>query len=296
MRQRRTWPTVMLALVIGPAWVARAGLIPGGGPQRSDCYVELDVEGAVNPGAQVAHNRLLRCLDGDTCDADAACGNDACTFRVAVCIGQHDPNLPACTPASALRRLGVKPQLESARPPTMDGSACGSSVDLTVPLRVRRNGRKLPGKLVLPMNATAERGTSPARDRDRIVLQCLPNPSCAGAAPTTSTTTTTVPEAQVRTVTVGPGGALRFDPSSITIHVGETVRWSWSSGGHNVVSGSGGTADGRFCSPDDRGCGSAPLSGAGATYEHTFMEAGTFPYFCSPHVTFGMTGRVVVEP
>jgi plastocyanin len=293
MRQGRTWLAVLLALTIGSVWAARAGLIPGGGPQRSDCYVELDVQGAVDPSPQVAGHRTVRCLDGDACDADATCGNDACTFRVAVCIGQRDPNLPACTPPSALRRLDRKPQLQSALPATLEGSACGPFVDLSVPVRVRRNGRKRPGRLVLPMKATAERGTAPARDRDRLVLQCLPNPACPGVAPTT---TTTLPEAEVPTVTVGPGGALRFDPSSITIHVGETVRWRWSSSGHNVVSGSGGTADGRFCSPNDRGCGSAPLSDAGAMYEHTFMEAGTFPYFCAPHFAFGMTGRVVVEP
>jgi plastocyanin len=78
--------------------------------------------------------------------------------------------------------------------------------------------------------------------------------------------------------------------------VGDTVRWRWDSGGHDVVSGSGGNADDRFCSPNDRGCNTNPLSNAGATYEHTFAQAGTFPYFCRPHASFGMTGRVIVEP
>jgi plastocyanin len=98
------------------------------------------------------------------------------------------------------------------------------------------------------------------------------------------------------TVTVGPGGNFRFDPETITVHVGDTVRWRWASSGHNVVSGTGGSADGTFCSPNNQNCGSAPLPGSGTTYEHTFNNAGTFPYFCSAHQSFGMTGMVVVQP
>ena len=284
----------LLALALGAVSVALAGLIPGGGPQRSDCYVELSVQGVDNPGSQVSNSRIVRCTDGDICDADGVCGNDSCTLRVAVCIGQNDPNLLTCKPAPALRRLSANNRLRSALPTTLDGSACGAFVDLPVSVRVRRNGRKLPGMVALPANATAERPTNPARDRDKYVLQCLPNPSCAGVAPTT--TTTTLPRiGGTTTVAVGPSSApFGFAPRTVTIHVGETVRWRWDSSGHDVVSGSG-SPDGRFCSPNDRACGST-FSNAGTTYEHTFTEAGTFPYYCSPHVSLGMTGRVIVEP
>ena len=133
---------------------------------------------------------------------------------------------------------------------------------------------------------------------------------CVGAAlsccdesciPVTTTTTpggvtpTTVPAGpQTRTVMVGSGG-FSFAPANLTINVGDTVRWTWGSSGHNVVSGTGGNADDRFCSPSDSGCANAPLSNAGKTYEHTFMQAGTFPYFCSAHVSFGMTGTIKVQ-
>lgn len=295
MRQRRkALVAAMLAAAIGGAWAAWAGLVPGGGPQRSDCYVELQVDGVDVPGPQVRSNRVVDCTDGDACDADATCGNDQCVFHVAVCINQRDANLGACTPPAALRRLAANSRITSAFPNTLDGSACGSFLDLTVPVKVKRNGRKQPGMLVLPANATAERGTNPARDRDKYVLRCLPSAACLGGAPTT--TTTTLPGGTMRTVTVGPGGSFRFDPQSITIHVGETVRWRWDSPGHDVVSGSGGAADGRFCSPNDGNCNATPTSNTGATYEHTFTEAGTFPYFCRPHFSFGMTGRVIVEP
>jgi plastocyanin len=74
-----------------------------------------------------------------------------------------------------------------------------------------------------------------------------------------------------------------------------TVRWVWGSSGHSVVSGTDGNADNQFCSPSDTGCDNPPLSGKGATYEHTFAQAGTFPYYCSVHFSLGMTGTIEVQ-
>lgn len=100
--------------------------------------------------------------------------------------------------------------------------------------------------------------------------------------------------AQTVTIKVGSSG-FKFDPASVTIHVGDTVHWVWSSGGHNVVSGSGGSADGSFCSPGGATCAASPLLGSGATFDHTFTQAGSFPYFCAAHVSFGMVGTVTVQ-
>ena len=110
-----------------------------------------------------------------------------------------------------------------------------------------------------------------------------------------ATTTTTLASPQTHTVMVGEGGALVFAPATLTIHVGDTVRWVWGSPGHSVVSGTNGNADNRFCSPSDSGCANPPLSNQGATYEHTFAHAGTFPYYCSVHFSFGMTGTITVQ-
>jgi plastocyanin len=285
---------VVAAALAGVGSLVWAGLIPGGGPTRSDCYVEASVQGVDSPGPNVKSNRVVRCVDGDPCDTDGACGNGSCTLSVAICVNQKDPNLAECTPPASLKKLKVNGKVLGAVPANLSGSACGTFVGVTVPLK--KNGKK-PGMVALPANATAEKGTNPARDRDKYVLQCLPRSApCAGA---TTTTTTTLPGptgAMLPTVMVGPGGSFRFDPETITVHVGDTVRWRWDSSGHNVVSGSGGTADGRFCSPNNQNCGSPPLSGSGATYEHTFNNAGTFPYFCSIHQSSGMTGMVVVQP
>ena len=91
-------------------------------------------------------------------------------------------------------------------------------------------------------------------------------------------------------------GGLTFNPAVVNIKVGEKVRWVWTSGGHNVVSGTACTADNKFCSPSDMSCATAATSGAGTNYEHTFTTAGTFPYFCAPPCTGGMVGTVNVTP
>ncbi|HEY3344424.1 MAG TPA: plastocyanin/azurin family copper-binding protein [Anaerolineaceae bacterium] len=88
-----------------------------------------------------------------------------------------------------------------------------------------------------------------------------------------------------------------FTPQTVTIHVGDTVRWTWVSDTHTVTSGSAlGAADGKFCSPSDSNCSTPVASNTGTVYQHTFTQAGTYPYFCAFHVAAGMTGEVVVLP
>src|SRR5439155_97786 len=94
---------------------------------------------------------------------------------------------------------------------------------------------------------------------------------------------------------VGDGGALAYTPANLTVQVGDTVRWVWGSSGHSVVSGTNGNADNQFCSPSNTGCDNPLLSSSGATYEHTFTQAGTFPYYCSVHFSLGMTGTITVQ-
>ena len=96
------------------------------------------------------------------------------------------------------------------------------------------------------------------------------------------------------TVHVGANG-LNFAPQLLSIKAGDTVHWVWDSSGHNVVSGSPGVADNKFCSPNSMNCSSAPTSNTGATYDHLFAAAGTFAYFCAPHAGAGMTATVVVQ-
>jgi plastocyanin len=122
-----------------------------------------------------------------------------------------------------------------------------------------------------------------------VALVVMPSP--------TPTPTIQLPPAtpMTYTVVVGPEGRLAFSPRGLSINVGDTVQWTWSSSGHSVVSGSACIADNQFCSPDDSDCAGAPLSSQGATYSHTFTAAGTYPYFCSQHCGLGMAGMISVR-
>jgi plastocyanin len=77
-----------------------------------------------------------------------------------------------------------------------------------------------------------------------------------------------------------------FNPSMLTIQVGDSVRWTNSSGFHDVSS----DAPGQFRSGDPA---LAPW-----TFTHTFTQAGTFPYHCELHGAaggVGMSGTIVVQ-
>ncbi|TVQ53062.1 MAG: hypothetical protein EA377_08935 [Phycisphaerales bacterium] len=110
-----------------------------------------------------------------------------------------------------------------------------------------------------------------------------------------SATVAAVNAETVHDVQVGPG--FSFTPAQITIEAGDTVRWTWAGGEHNVVSGVDGNPDGNFSS-------GPPVDAPGLTFEVTFdqqflddnpMPDNIYPYYCEPHLIFGMVGDVTVE-
>ncbi|PYS35686.1 MAG: hypothetical protein DMF75_02925, partial [Acidobacteria bacterium] len=84
-------------------------------------------------------------------------------------------------------------------------------------------------------------------------------------------------------------------PNVVVINVGDSVRWTFLSDGHNVESGSSCTPNNQFCLPDDTNCSFAPNAEPGDRYTHAFNSVGTFSYFCQPHCANGMTGTVIVQ-
>lgn len=67
----------------------------------------------------------------------------------------------------------------------------------------------------------------------------------------------------------------------VTIKKGDTVKWTQrDSVGHTVTS-------------DNSAWESSPTLKNGESFEHTFTEAGTFTYHCTPHPY--MKGKVIVE-
>ena len=97
-----------------------------------------------------------------------------------------------------------------------------------------------------------------------------------------------VGSAQAATVEVKLGtdaGMLAFEPATVTIKAGDTVKFVNNKlAPHNAV----------FDGHDEYS--HADLSFApGESWEETFSEAGTFDYYCEPHRGAGMVGKVIVE-
>ncbi len=72
----------------------------------------------------------------------------------------------------------------------------------------------------------------------------------------------------------------QFSPGSVTINVGDTVTWSNSGPTPHSSTSTGGVWD-------------TGIMDAGQSGSHTFTEAGTFSYICTPHPN--MKGTIVVQ-
>jgi plastocyanin len=73
---------------------------------------------------------------------------------------------------------------------------------------------------------------------------------------------------------------IRFHPSTLSIHRGDSVTWTWRDGStrHNVTGA-------RFKSH----------TMAKGSFTVRFTRAGTFSYHCTIHVSLGMRGKIVVH-
>jgi len=85
------------------------------------------------------------------------------------------------------------------------------------------------------------------------------------------------------------GGAMFFDPPTITVHAGDRIQWT------NIIAVQHTSTSGTECAPD--GVWTTGIMNPGATSAFiTFNTVGTFPYYCRFHCAMGMTGEVVVIP
>ncbi|WP_440005703.1 plastocyanin/azurin family copper-binding protein [Halomicrococcus sp. SG-WS-1] len=121
-----------------------------------------------------------------------------------------------------------------------------------------------------------------------------------GETTTEEETTGTAADGQVTEVAVGPEGRLRFVPETVEISVGDTVRWTFESAGHNVTTKPG--ASEKISIPEDaepfgsyEGDAHYSINEVGTTFEHTFTVPGEYVYVCEPHADQGMIGTVVVS-
>ena len=90
----------------------------------------------------------------------------------------------------------------------------------------------------------------------------------------------TTPPGDDHTVAATP--SLAFTPSSLPVHAGEVVKFSFGTVGHNVF------FDARAGAPADIGG-----TNTNVTISRTFASVGTYHYSCHIHPT--MQGEVVVQ-
>ena len=143
--------------------------------------------------------------------------------------------------------------------------------------------------------ATAEPTGTPARTPTGTPTAGPTETSTGPPEPTDSPTPSGTPTAMPTptpvadlTVTVGPEGRLVFEPETFEVATGDTVRWEWASGGHNV-SPERQPSDASWAGDDES------LYSAGHTYAYTFDVAGRYRYHCDPHQSVGMTGSFTVR-
>ena len=95
-------------------------------------------------------------------------------------------------------------------------------------------------------------------------------------------------------VSIVPGSSsltdTAFEPNPVQVSVGGSITWTNNdSQPHTVVSGANGQPDGKFDSSPNFN----PLIAPGQTFQHTFTEAGQYPYYCALHPN--MVGTVSVS-
>ncbi|GGL51821.1 hypothetical protein GCM10009039_07600 [Halocalculus aciditolerans] len=92
-------------------------------------------------------------------------------------------------------------------------------------------------------------------------------------------------------------GEYYFDPIGLYVEKGTTVTFVNESGAHTSTSYSeDNDAENRIPSGAET-WDSGTLTEEDATFDHAFNTTGTFDYFCIPHKSLEMIGRIVVgEP
>src|ERR671922_284155 len=120
------------------------------------------------------------------------------------------------------------------------------------------------------------------------------NATAAGANATNATAAGATGGNTTTSVSIVPGASsltdTAFQPNPVQVSVGNTVTWTNDdSQPHTVTSGQNAQPDNKFNSSPNFN----PLMTPGATFSHTFAEAGQYPYYCALHPN--MVGTVSVS-
>ncbi|HEY2376100.1 MAG TPA: plastocyanin/azurin family copper-binding protein [Gemmatimonadaceae bacterium] len=131
-------------------------------------------------------------------------------------------------------------------------------------------------------------------------------PTSGTSSARTTTSPSTAPTGKIWDVKMlGDASGYRFDPATLTIKVGDAVRWTVVSGPpHNVTFWqdsipTGGSTQLQSDMPQTIGPLTGPLLNTpNETYTIPFVKvpAGTYRYYCTPHLALGMRGKLTIGP
>ncbi|NJM88873.1 MAG: plastocyanin [Hydrococcus sp. RU_2_2] len=99
--------------------------------------------------------------------------------------------------------------------------------------------------------------------------------------------------AETYTVKMGAdSGMLQFDPPTVTIKAGDTVKWVNNKlAPHNVMF-DGSKMDSAVATKISH---KNLVFSPGESFETTFSEPGEYSYYCEPHRGAGMVGKIIVQ-
>ena len=158
----KTLSRALLVVALVVATAAQAAVVVGG-KGKADCYTGLDVTSDINSPITIKPTSAT----ANACDGK-------CTFKVRACVGLSEPT--KCTP-TALGSLTTTPALPA--PPTLGpANDCGAEQEVVLTLSGKKKRAKTKYKLV-----GVATDAKPKKDKDRIKLTCLANPSNDGCEP-----------------------------------------------------------------------------------------------------------------
>jgi len=111
-----------------------------------------------------------------------------------------------------------------------------------------------------------------------------------------SDTTTKAAESSGSTVVVTMNDQFRYVPETITIAKGTTVEWKNTSASPHTVTDDPSKAQNKANAvlPSGAEPWDSEMIDPGKSYTHTFTVAGDYTYFCIPHESLGMVGKIKV--
>lgn len=182
----------------------------------------------------------------------------------------------------------------------MQGAESGTALADPVSVIVRQNGAPLAGAIVIwqpgagsvkpTQSVSAADGTAStvwtlgAGTGPQSLLAFLGN--TAGTPLEFTALAAVVASGSQVEVDLFTAGGARFEPAAVIVAPGTTVTWVWKDGAHNVA------AVGSPTFTDSPLTTSPPRS-----FQFTFVNPGTYHYFCAEHgtPTSGMIGVVIVR-